>query len=219
MNISELVQTRYSTKVFDPTRKLSDQQLVEIRELLQMSPSSTNSQPWHFVITTTEEGKARLAKATQGNYKVNEARLLGAACVVVFCALSDIDRNHIHDVTNQEDADGRFATPEAKAGAFETRTTYTDMHRFDLKDAPHWIEKQVYLNIGNFLLGTAVMGLNALPMEGIDKQILDTELSLREKNLTSVALVCVGYASQDDPNALHRTPKSRFSQDRIISTI
>ena len=62
--LSELATKRKTTKVFDATRKLSEAQIAEIKTLLQYTPSSTNSQPWHFVITNSAEGKARIAKAT-----------------------------------------------------------------------------------------------------------------------------------------------------------
>jgi nitroreductase/dihydropteridine reductase len=40
------------------------------------------------------------------------------------------------------------------------------MHRKELKDDDQWMAKQVYLNVGNFLLGVAAMGLDAVPIEG-----------------------------------------------------
>ena len=59
------------------------------------------------------------------------------------------------------ESDGRFATPEAKAANHKGRTFFADMHRKELKDDNHWMAKQVYLNVGNFLLGVAAMGLDA----------------------------------------------------------
>jgi hypothetical protein len=57
MNIADLVQTRYTTKAFDPSRQLSADQVAQIETLLRFSPSSTNSQPWHFFIAGSAEGK------------------------------------------------------------------------------------------------------------------------------------------------------------------
>ena len=44
---------------------------------------------------------------------------------------------------------------------------FADMHRKELKDDDQWMAKQVYLNVGNFLLGVAAMGLDAVPIEGL----------------------------------------------------
>ncbi len=43
--------------------------------------------------------------------------------------------------------------------------------------------KQVYLNVGNFLLGVAAMGLDAVPIEGVDFAILDEEFDLKAQGL------------------------------------
>lgn len=48
MNIVQASQSRYSTKAFDASRKLSEQQVADLKELVRMSASSVNSQPWHL---------------------------------------------------------------------------------------------------------------------------------------------------------------------------
>ena len=55
------------------------------------------------------------------------------------------------------------------------------MHRKELKDDDQWMAKQVYLNVGNFLLGVAAMGLDAVPIEGVDFAILDEEFDLKAR--------------------------------------
>lgn len=48
MDIVSVALKRYSTKAFDPSKKLTAEEADKIKTLLQYSPSSTNSQPWHF---------------------------------------------------------------------------------------------------------------------------------------------------------------------------
>lgn len=86
MDIVSVALQRYSTKAFDPSKKLTAEEADKIKTLLQYSPSSTNSQPWHFIVASTEEGKARVAKSAAGNYTFNERKMLDASHVVVFCA-------------------------------------------------------------------------------------------------------------------------------------
>ncbi|TXC43693.1 nitroreductase family protein, partial [Salmonella enterica] len=45
-----LLHQRYSTKAFDPSKKLTAEEADKIKTLLLYSPSSTNSQPWHFIV-------------------------------------------------------------------------------------------------------------------------------------------------------------------------
>ncbi len=70
MDIVQAAKSRYSTKVFDPTRKLPQEKVDAVKELIRFSPSSVNSQPWHFILASTEEGKQRIAKAAQENYAI-----------------------------------------------------------------------------------------------------------------------------------------------------
>jgi hypothetical protein len=99
-----------------------------------------------------------------------------------------MDDAWLERVVDQEEADGRFATPEAKAANHKGRVFFADMHRKDLQDDNHWMAKQVYLNVGNFLLGVAAMGLDAVPVEGFDAAILDAEFDLTAQGFTSLVL-------------------------------
>ena len=78
---------------------------------------------WHFIVASTEEGKARVAKSAAGNYVFNERKMLDASHVVVFCAKTAMDDAWLKLVVDQEDADGRFATPEAKAANDKGRSS------------------------------------------------------------------------------------------------
>ena len=83
MDIISVALKRHSTKAFDPAKKLTAEEAEKIKTLLQYSPSSTNSQPWHFIVASTEEGKARVAKSAAGTYVFNERKMLDASHVVV----------------------------------------------------------------------------------------------------------------------------------------
>ncbi|MFA1644251.1 MAG: nitroreductase family protein, partial [Enterobacteriaceae bacterium] len=86
MDIISVALKRHSTKAFDPSKTLTDEQVEKVKTLLQYSPSSTNSQPWHFIVARTPEGKARVAKSAAGGFVFNERKMLDASLVVVFCA-------------------------------------------------------------------------------------------------------------------------------------
>ncbi|MBD1566572.1 oxygen-insensitive NAD(P)H nitroreductase [Vibrio sp. SA48] len=215
MNITAHAKARYSTKAFDSTKRISDQHIAEIKELIRFSPSSTNSQPWHFILASSDEAKQKVAQATQGFYSFNEGKILNASHVLVFCAKTSIDENYLLDLLEVEDQDGRFSNDEAKQGQHRGRSYFVNMHRFDLKDAQHWMEKQVYLNVGTVLLGVSTLGIDAVPIEGFDAKMLDEAFALREQGLSSVVIVPLGYRSEEDFNA--KLPKSRWPETTIIT--
>jgi nitroreductase/dihydropteridine reductase len=217
MNIVEAAQKRYSTKKFDPRKKLTEDQIDQLKKLLRLSPSSVNSQPWHFIIASTDEGRARIAKGVQGTSSFNEPKVKDASLAVVFCAKTDIDEKYLEHVLDVEDRGGRLPNEEVKAQINAARTYFVNLHRFDLKDVKHWMEKQVYLNMGTLLLGAAAMGIDAVPMEGIDSRAMDEEFGLREKGFTALAIVSFGYRAEDDFNA--KAPKVRLAEDEIFTIL
>jgi nitroreductase/dihydropteridine reductase len=215
MNILPYLTSRYTTKAFDPQRKLDADQVDQIAQLLRLSPSSTNSQPWHFFIAGTDEGKARIAQATSGFYAFNEAKVRQASHVVVFCTKATIDEAYLQTLLEQEQRDGRFANEQAREGQHKGRSYFVNMHRFELRDAQHWMEKQVYLALGTLLLGASMLEIDACPIEGFDSKILDESLNLRAQGYTSAALVALGYRAKEDFNA--QLPKSRLPLERVVS--
>lgn len=215
MNLTQLMNTRYSTKVFREDKKIDESVWEQMEEALRLSPSSTNAQPWHFIVTNTEKGKSRLVKGTE-KFSFNTDKILTASHIVLFCAHVDISESYLLDVLEQEDKDGRYAATEFKQQMHAGRNFFADIHR-ELDDVQHWNEKQVYLNVGNSLLAAAVLGLDAVPMEGIDIEALNDEFKLTDKGLTAVVAVAFGYRSEEDFNA--KLPKSRLSTGKLITRV
>lgn len=215
--IADLATRRHTCKAFDPARRISPQDMAALKTLLRYTPSSVNSQPWHFLIAESAAGKESIAATLSGRYAYNASKVRAASHVVVLCARRDMDDAHLSALIEQETADGRFATPEARANQYNSRGFYADLHREQLRDAGLWMEKQVYIALGNLLLGAAALGLDACPMEGIDAGAIDTALGLEARGLRCVLLVALGYRSGEDFNAA--LPKSRLPEAAVISEI
>ena len=215
MNIASIATTRYTTKAFDPGRRIDAALMAQLQVLLRYAPSSVNSQPWHFVIAATDAAKAKIARATTGPYSGNEPKVLNASHVVVLCVRSELDDAHLQRVLEQEEGDGRFKTAEAREMQAHGRGYYVNMHRNELHDTQQWMEKQVYIALGTLLLGAAALEIDATPIEGFDRATLDETLNLRERGLRSVVLAALGYRSKDDFNA--SLPKSRLPAEALFT--
>ncbi|WP_018147867.1 oxygen-insensitive NAD(P)H-dependent nitroreductase NfsB [Henriciella marina] len=210
-DIIDVVKTRYTAKAFDASKTIPADIVEKLKALLQYSPSSTNVQPWHFILAATPDGKARVAKSTEEKFPFNTQSLLDASHTVVFASRIAADEDYMLDVLDQEDRDGRFDFDKdtLKPQTHGARNLFANIHKHDLKDFQHWADKQVYLNIGQFMLGAAALGVDARPMEGIDTKVLDEEFGLREKGYTSLVVIALGYRDEaNDFNA--KTPKSRL---------
>ncbi|MGK9174506.1 oxygen-insensitive NAD(P)H nitroreductase [Yokenella regensburgei] len=217
MTLDDAVVARHTVKAFEPGKTLPQDLIDTLLNVLHNSPSSVNSQPWHFVVASTVEGRAAIAKSTAGAFIYNEPKVLNASHVIALCMRTDITEEHLQNVLAQESEDGRFVADGAQAGQDKSRRSYVDMHRYESRDVPQWMEKQVYLALGGLLLGAAMLGIDATPMEGFDQRELDLSLGLREKGLTSVVLVSLGYRSEKDFNAA--LPKSRLPREAVFTFI
>ena len=112
-DITYYAKKRHTTKAYDPNRRIPDETVEKLKELLRFSPSSTNIQPWHFVIASTQAGKERVAKATV-KYSFNRPSILNASHVVVFASRLAVEEGYLQHVLEQEDKDGRFDTDKEK---------------------------------------------------------------------------------------------------------
>jgi len=217
MTLADLTLQRKTTKAFDPAFQLSDTQLRQIRALLRMAPSSTNAQPWHFFLATSDAGKRLVAAGATGDFVYNEPKIMNAAAVLVLCARDVMDEAYLRTVLDQETADGRLATDEARTNQHKVRAGYVHKHAQQPDGVLHWAARQVYIALGFVLLGAADLGLDACPIEGFNAEALDQALDLRAQGLRSQVLVALGRSSSQDFNAA--LPKSRLPEAAVITEL
>ncbi|RYE40417.1 MAG: oxygen-insensitive NAD(P)H nitroreductase [Hyphomicrobiales bacterium] len=217
MNIAQLATSRYTTKAFDPQRKIPGELIAQIYSLLRHSASSVNSQPWHFLVAQSDEAKMRVAKSTVPEFAFNEQKILQASHVVVLCARKDMDEAHLQSILQQEVRDGRLGSEEARVGQDRSRRFFIDLNRKAAGGIGPWIDRQVYLSLGTLLLGVRALGIDACPMEGANFQKIDAEFDLGAKNLRSIVVVSLGYRSEADLNA--KMQKSRLPEADVITTL
>lgn len=159
----------------------------------------------------------KIAKATNGDFSFNRDKIFDASAVVIFSRRLDVNEDYLLHLVDVEDKDKRFIKPDFKTRAHEVRSMFVNVHKEVLKDFNVWTDKQLYLNLGHFLLGAAAMGLDTLAMEGFNNKIIDEEFLLREKGFASSIIVAVGYHREDDFNK--SLSKSRLPKNEIIERV
>ncbi|KDN56475.1 nitroreductase family protein [Flavobacterium seoulense] len=199
MNILELIQKRYTAKKYNPNKIIPQEKIEDLKEILRLTPSSINIQPWKFTFVQNTEIKAQLATASKHNQeRVNQAQL-----IVVFSVADDLD-------AFQTVVENEF--PQFRVDWYNQ--IKASMPESNLKV---WLSNQVYIALGVGLTASAALGLDATPMEGIEPDKYQTILNMTTyKPLFAMA---VGYGAEDDLNRLETTPKSRRTQESVIETI
>ncbi|WP_151838093.1 MULTISPECIES: oxygen-insensitive NAD(P)H nitroreductase [unclassified Acinetobacter] len=217
MDTLATAKTRYATKAYDAEKKIPQAQFEKLLEVLRFSPSSVNIQPWHFLVAESDEAKQRIASALTGNYVYNAAKVLNSSHTLVFCTRTDISAEYLEQLLQQDDLSGRFKDEAAKQGQRDTRSGYVEFYRNELKNLPAWMENQTYLALGQLLFAAGLEGIDATPMEGFDRTLIDQEFGLTEKGLKASVVVALGYRSETDFNA--KLPKSRLPDEVVFTRL
>ncbi|MDN3707492.1 NAD(P)H-dependent oxidoreductase [Myroides ceti] len=199
MNFLDLAKRRYATKKYDAAQKISTEKIETLKEIIRLSPSSINSQPWKFTFVTDESLKKQLAAQSY----MNENSINDVGLLVVFSVMEDIADFEKRNIS---------VLPEGWIAFYEQMVKSNG-------DAAtkSWMENQVYLSLGYFLSACISMGLDATPMEGIDRKAYK-EL-LPQNGYNPLFAVTVGYADASDTMHPDVLPKSRFEQSEIIQSI
>lgn len=60
MDFVKLSEQRFTAKKFDVNKKIPRDDVEKLKTILQLSPSSVNSQPWVFLWGTSDNSKKRV---------------------------------------------------------------------------------------------------------------------------------------------------------------
>lgn len=217
MDLLKVSKSRYTTKAYDPIRKIPKEQVARLLEILRLTPSSINIQPWHFFIADNQAAKQRIAKALVGKYAYNAPKVLDSSHTILFCTKADISEQHLDNLLTQDDISGRFKDEKAKQGQKDSRSGYVNYYRNEKGDIQRWAENQTFIALGQILLAAGIEGIDATPIGGFDEQIINDELKLTEKGLVPSVLLTLGYRSENDFNA--QLPKSRLDKEQIFTQL
>lgn len=197
---------RYAVKKFDPNKKLSNEQLDTLIEATRLTATSYGLQLMKLILVESKEIREKLVECSFGQRQVADASHL-----LVLCREKDIDLDHI-----QEYIDNISATRKVegeKLDDFKNMMSRTILTK-SKTDQEIWMDKQIYIALGNLLTSCAVMGVGACPMEGFIPDEYDEVLGLADKNLASVLVLPIGFAAEDDPNAKNK--KVRRTEEQFV---
>ncbi|WP_046758303.1 nitroreductase family protein [Kordia jejudonensis] len=199
MSFITSMQQRYTTKKYNDSKKIAVEKIEELKEILRLSPSSINSQPWKFTFVSDSEVKEKLSKVSW----LNTEKVVDSDTVIVFSRIDD---------TSLFEQQIEATLPKGAV----------DYYKEFIKPKPDaeikaWFDKQVYLSLGILLSACAEMGIDATPMEGIEPDNYDKILGI--KNYKTLAAVAIGYRHEDDGNQPSKNPKSRRNISEVVKTV
>ena len=190
MDILSKLNTRYATKVFDASKKVSEADMEKLLEAIRLSASSYGLQPYKVLVVKDAAIRTELRKAAWGQPQITDASAL-----LVFAVKSDFNATNVDEFIDLV-SEGRKIPKEGLA-------EYSNMMKGSLANmTPEqieiWNSKQAYIALGFGLVSAAVLDLDACPMEGFSADDFDKILNLNKLGLKSKVIMAVGYRSEED---------------------
>ncbi|GED27201.1 putative NAD(P)H nitroreductase YdgI [Brevibacillus agri] len=182
----DVISERRSVRHYDPTVKISRDELKEMLAEATLAPSSSNLQPWRFLIIDEQELKEKLLPIA-----FNQKQVVEAAAIVA--VLGDYEGYKQAEQIYQKAIDAGYMTEEAKA------TMIANINR-RYENRERSLIKEIALVDGGlvsmqFMLVAKARGYDTVPMGGYNAELFKEAFNISDRYET-VMLIAVGKAAQ-----------------------
>lgn len=177
---------RHACKVFDESKKISDEDIKYIMEAGRRSPSSFGMEAWKFLVITNEDLKAKLRPACW-----NQAQITTCSHLVVILA-------GIESVKPESGIpEKRFAR---RAMPQESLDFYLKLYAEHLavtlssdENIYAWTAKQTAFAGANMMSAAAIKGIDSCPIEGFDRDQVEEILNIDKRKFRLSMAIPFGY--------------------------
>ena len=189
MSLIENLQWRHAVKAFDPSKKVSEENIEAIIEATRLAPTSSGLQQFNVIKVSNQEIKEKLVAGA-----LNPESMKDCSHILVFAAWDTYTAERIDKVYD-------FTTDERglPRGRFSSYTDKLKELYLNLPDEVNFAHtaRQTYIALGLALAQAAELKVDTCPAEGFDNTVVDEVLGLEQYGLKSVSLIYIGYADEE----------------------
>ena len=185
-DFSKAMDFRHACKIFDETKKITDEQMNFILEAGHKSPSSFGMEPWKFLVITNDELRAKLRPVCWDQPQITTSSHL----VIVLVAIDAVKVESGIPALRF----GRREMPQEK------KDFYINLYANHLKETLSsdkniyaWTAKQSYIAAGNMMTAAAFIGIDSCPIEGFEKEKVEAILGLDVSKYQLAMVLPFGY--------------------------
>lgn len=207
--ILKALNTRYATNVFDPSKKVSEDDLHTILESARLSPSSLGLEMWKFIVVNNLELRAKILEAGYGQPKITDASHL-----ILITYRTDV----VENISNERiERTARIQNQDPKElDGLKKRIDGSIDRRSKDGTLENWVKMQSYIPLGIMIETASLLGIDNAPMEGFSVEKVDEILNLKEKNLKTATMLAIGYRGEDRSSL---RPKVRRTFEEVTEFI
>ncbi len=203
---NEDLNWRYATKKFDPSRKVSEEDLNALLESIQLTASSYGLQPYEVIVVKDLATREKLKAVAW-----NQNQITDGSHLLVFANLRSVTNSYVDAYLNNIAGTRNISRDDLNEMEEMIQNTTLQLS----PEAQNtWAAKQAYIALGNLLSAAANLKIDTCPMEGFDAASFDEILGLHDKNLTTAVIAPIGYRSEEDQYQ-HLTKVRKAKSDLI----
>ncbi|WP_298750555.1 NAD(P)H-dependent oxidoreductase [uncultured Arcobacter sp.] len=191
----EAMEFRHACKIFDESKKISDEDMKFILEAGRKSPSSFGMEAWKFLVITNEELKAKLRPFCWDQPQVTTCSHL----VIVLAGIEGVKPESGIPAK-------RFARRDMPKEKYDF---YLNLYAEHLKETLSsdkniyaWTARQTFIALGNMMTAGAVKGIDSCPIEGFDKDGVEKVLGLDTSKFQLTCVLPFGYRINEQSTQL-----------------
>ena len=186
---------RHACKLFDETKKMSQEDLDFVLEAGRLSPSSFGMEHWQFFVLRDKQMREEIQKVAW-----NQPQITTASELIAVTYKKTVRSTDEYIKSEFE----KFHYPEYLLGMYGQ---FIDPRVDTALEC--WSSRQVYIATANMMTAGASVGIDSCPMEGFDKESVEKIMGLDTKLYGLAMLVPFGYRVNEQP-PLHRSELSEI---------
>lgn len=206
-HIDRLFDDRYTCRNYDPSRSIPPKDWRSIIHAAWRSPSSMGFEPWQFVRVTTPWLREEIMRYAWGSQ--NRCENASEFLLLYGRTARDLDvhSSYLHDllINVQHGDEASMEERRQKISSFIGEDAGT---RWEPELVEAWVQKQVYIALGNMMTVAAMLGIDSTPIEGFNKQqmtkVLEDNGVLDTRHFQLACCVAFGYSLQPGKTKVRR---------------
>lgn len=197
---------RRALKTFDTTKKVSDEDLKTILESANLSPSSYGLEPWKFIVVDNPEIRSKLRAVGY-----DQAKITDASHLIVVAQRTDSENLSKELIARTALAQNK---KEEELAEFKAMVDGALSYKEEGAVRNSWLASQTYIALGSMMETASLLSIDNAPMEGFDPVKVNEILGLRDKNLSAVTMLALGYRDTSE-----LPPKVRREYNDVVEFV
>ncbi len=185
-NILKAFNERHACKLFDINKKIPKEDFDFLIEIGRLSPSSFGMEHWKFLIIMSQDLKEKLKPACW-----NQVQITTCSHLVTYLAKKSFLKNPEYYRPMYERKSDIWPDTEMREASIKRYEAFVSS--MDDKALACWSAKQCYIAAANMMSTAAMIGIDSCPIEGFEKDRVESILEIDTKDYEVTMLVVFGH--------------------------